>query len=678
MTMNTNFKGRLRNTQLPASKPLLPLFEAVVNSIHSIEDANQDGSPGRIEIEICREGQGSLDFDRRTAKPGAQPTEKIRGFRVRDDGIGFNDINMQSFLTLDSDHKASRSCRGIGRLLWLKAFERTGITSNFRTEPAHITRRTFSFTATQGVSEPQDEVVASDMDVISTEVHLDGFLNDYRERAPKTGTAIAHSVLEHCLWYFVRDGGAPSISLIDGTEVINLLELYDEYMHAQTSREQITVGAHTFDLTHVKLSHGSRNNSIAWCAAGRLVTEENLAGKIPGLHGKIHDDQGEFTYCCYVSSSLLDEHVRPERTGFDLEPSLFGNAGIQYKDIQDAIIHSVKTYLEPYLDVSRRAARARLEQFVSVKAPRYRPVLNRLADELDFDPASSDKEMELYLHRLLSRLESELVEDGHELMGLLSSESPHQYKKRLQEYLSKADDIKKSDLANYVFHRKVVLDILEKAIERTGDGKYAREDLIHELIMPMHKTSDEVFQDNYNLWLVDERLAFHNYLASDKPLTSMPIVTTSSGKEPDICVLNVFDEPILVSERSANPLASIVVVEIKRPMRNDAKAGEEKDPIEQALGYLDRVRRGEVTNAKGRPIINAENIPGYCYVICDITPTVERRCKMNNLTKASDHMGYFGYNPNFRAYIEVISFDKLLQAARERNKAFFDKLGLPT
>lgn len=32
-------------------------------------------------------------------------------------------------------------------------------------------------------------------------------------------------------------------------------------------------------------------------------------------------------------------------------------------------------------------------------------------------------------------------------------------------------------------------------------------------------------------------------------------------------------------------MASIVVVEIKRPMRNDTAEGEDKDPIEQALGF---------------------------------------------------------------------------------------------
>lgn len=31
-----------------------------------------------------------------------------------------------------------------------------------------------------------------------------------------------------------------------------------------------------------------------------------------------------------------------------------------------------------------------------------------------------------------------------------------------------------------------------------------------------------------------------------------------------------------------------------------------------------------------------------------------------------------------KAYIEVMSFDGLVNAATERNRAFFDKLGLPT
>ena len=42
-----------------------------------------------------------------------------------------------------------------------------------------------------------------------------------------------------------------------------------------------------------------------------------------------------------------------------------------------------------------------------------------------------------------------------------------------------------------------------------------------------------------------------------------------------------------------------------------------------------------------------------------------------------DDGGLFGYNHNYQAYVEVISFNRLLEMARRRNHAFFDRLGLP-
>ena len=65
-------------------------------------------------------------------------------------------------------------------------------------------------------------------------------------------------------------------------------------------------------------------------------------------------------------------------------------------------------------------------------------------------------------------------------------------------------------------------------------------------------------------------------------------------------------------------------------------------------------------------------------MICDITPSIERRCRLAQLKVTSDRQGFFGYNENFKANIEVRSYDRLLNGARERNRAFFDKLGLPT
>jgi hypothetical protein len=112
-------------------------------------------------------------------------------------------------------------------------------------------------------------------------------------------------------------------------------------------------------------------------------------------------------------------------------------------------------------------------------------------------------------------------------------------------------------------------------------------------------------------------------------------------------------------------------------MRNDAAQGD-KDPIEHALGYLDRIRQGKVQTANGRLIPGSENIPGFCYVLCDLTPTAIQRCKIHDAIRTSDGLGYFFYNKTYSAYVEVFSFDRLVNSANERNRAFFDKLGLPT
>jgi len=253
----------------------------------------------------------------------------------------------------------------------------------------------------------------------------------------------------------------------------------------------------------------------------------------------------------------------------------------------------------------------------------------------------------------------------------------HQYEARVKHYLDLANDIKKSDLAEYVSHRKVILDLLRLGIQQTESGTYSREDLVDELIMPLRKTSNSIEFERNNLWLIDERLTFHDFLASDITLRSTPVSGSTSTKEPDILALNVYDQPFLVSEGNSLPLASIVVIELKRPMRNDMKSGEEKDPIEQTLSYSKRIRDGGVLTASGRQIPNSNDIPGFCYVVCDLTDSMLTRCAIHGLTVTSDHTGYLGYNPTLKAYIEVISFDRLLNGGYQRNRAFFDRLGLP-
>jgi hypothetical protein len=681
MSISTNLSGRLRNTALPASGALLPLYEAVVNAIHSIEDARVEPDDAHIEVRIIRDGQATLTLDSNDTRPGPEARGEILSFRITDNGIGFNDANMDSFRTLDSEYKASRGGRGVGRLLWLKAFERVSVTSCFVNDSGKLTRRAFAFSAPSGVSVPLNSDTPDSER--RTSVELQGFVAKYREACPKTAKVIAKNLLEHCLWYFLRAGGAPKIDVWDEDERISLDEVLSELMLGNSTLESLEIRGQPLDLIHIKLAASStRAHSVAYCAANRLVSKESIRGKIPGLFGPIHDGAQDFVYECYVSSPVLDERVRAERTAFDVDDEnleLFANGEISQREIRETVLERASAFLEQYLAEQRRRGNERVRKFVSQKAPRYRPILGRLPEgALAVDPEITDKDLDSLLHKHLAELESKLLVDGHELLRPNPEESYPEYRSRVDRYLRDAADLKQSDLAGYVSHRRVIIDLLEMAIRRDSDGKYAREDLIHSLIMPMQTESIEVTFDRCNLWLVDERLAFHDYLASDKSLSSMPISGATGGKEPDLLALNILDQPMLVSEGSKLPPASLVVVEIKRPMRNDARAGEEKDPIEQALGYLDRIRQGKVRTANGRPIPESDAIPGFCYVLCDLTESVVKRCKMHDAIRTSDGLGYFFYNKTYSAYVEVISFDRLVNSAKERNRAFFDKLGLPT
>ncbi|EIT72012.1 hypothetical protein [Hydrocarboniphaga effusa] len=682
MTISTNLRGRLRNTSLPLAKGLMPLFEAVTNSLQAIAALHPtEPSAGSILVEILRRTQAPLALADPKSKSWFVPTEPIVGFRVVDDGIGFDDRNFKSFEQLDTDHKEREGCRGVGRLLWLKAFKSASIVSTYEHADGVWKQRRFTFDDRQGVSLPVVEDVQS-AKARRTEVHLDAFLEGYRDKSPKTGDVIARAIFEHCLWYFLRDGGAPDITIKDGAEAIPLETVYNEYMYSSTKKTQLEIQGHAFELTHLKLRTSiAKQPFISLCAGGRMVEEEALRPLIPGLLSKVRDPEGDFVYACHVTSPYLNSHVRPERIGFDMMESsdLHTEGEVTRSELRSVIAESAKAFLKAHLEDGKNAARARVESFVARKAPRYRPILAHIdEDKLIVDPEISDRELDLLLHKHLAEIEGGLIAEGHAIMRFGEKESVEGYRERLQRYMSKIDDLKKSDLANYVFHRKVILDIFAQATQIGVDGKYKREDVLHEMIMPMRRSSDEAHFDSFNLWLIDERLAFHDYLASDMPLTSMPITDSIETKEPDLVALNVYDEPILVSDRKMAPFAALTIVEIKRPMRNDAAPGEDKDPLEQVLGYLDRLRSGEITHPSGRPIPNAKEMPGFCYVVSDLTPKFIHRCRMLNLHPTSDGMGFFGYNDAFKAYIEVSSYDRLLVSARERNRAFFDKLGLPT
>lgn len=677
--MESELQGRLRNTFLPTSKSMIPLYEAVANSIQGIEElAEYTGaniSDYTITIKIVRDHALDIFKSRRGEN-------KINAFWIEDNGVGFNASNWESFNKLDTLYKSKKGCHGIGRLMWLKAFDRVDVESVFTGADGGTKRRTFSFTPVRGVETQNSEVLIREPR--RTIVKLQGFKARYAAAAPKTLSVIASGVLEHCLWYFIRTEGVPTIRIVDDMDSVSLDDLFDEHMHTSAVAEDIQIKTQLFSVTHVKFrSNLNRANVLNLCASGRIVDSETLQGKIPGMTSVMSDVNGDFSYSAYLTSSYLDDRVHELRLGFhisEMPTLLFEDEEVGLNEIREAVAVRVKEFLAESLAQNITASAARIDYFVSNVAPRYRSILRHVEQgDLIVDPDISDRDLDMLLHRQLYKVEQKILNNGHEIIVPLKDETEQEYKQRLSTYLDFVSDIKKSDLANYVLHRKTIIDLLDKAIYADDSGKFVREDVIHELIVPMRVTSTDYEFRRENLWLIDERLAFHNYLSSDKPLSSIDFTSDESNKEPDIASIKIYNNPILVSEKGV-PGASITVVEIKRPMRKGFRPAEDEqhDPILQSLKYLQRLRKGAVARG-GRPIANANNIPGFIYVIADLTATMEECCDFHRLKKTADGLGYFGYHDNaaYNAYIQVMSFDGLIQGAKERSRAFFDTLGLP-
>ena len=141
----------------------------------------------------------------------------------------------------------------------------------------------------------------------------------------------------------------------------------------------------------------------------------------------------------------------------------------------------------------------------------------------------------------------------------------------------------------------------------------------------------------------------------------------------------IFDKATLFSEEKF-PEESFTIVEFKKPYRNDYQHGNvKKDPVKQVRKYISEIVEGKILK-HGRKIEASKSTPFYCYIVADITPTLENILVEETFTKMPDGLGYFRFYSSeilpYKAYIEVLPFRKVIKNAKERNKILFDKLNI--
>lgn len=665
--MKVDLVGRISNIPLGVNRPLLPLFEAVINSIHAIQVTKR--KDGEIDITVSRDETQAL------LSETMNDTRPVTGFTITDNGIGFDPENFESFTTSDTKHKPG--AKGIGRFMWLKAFELVEISSVYAENGSRY-KRTFDFKLTnEGIE--NDSVDDATGEEPKTEVRLIAYKERYQKTCPKHLELIAERLIEHCLIYFLSDN-CPLITMTDGRSYINLNEHFSLNVKGNTNTVSFSVKNENFKLVHLRLYFSNEKNHQAHiCGNDRVVESLDLGKRITDLNAKLSDTDGKlFKYAACVTSPYLDANVNQERTGFNIpyeDEGLYQDVAT-FDEIESSILKEVKKYLEPFLKPIREDKAERVNHFVETKAPQYRSTIKYMPDALDsISPDVPEEKLEAELHKLRYRFNIEIKEQTQNLINSTVGDiiNVEEYLTEYNELLSKISDLSTDQLAEYVLYRKSIISLLDKSLQLKSTNKYLLEEAVHRIIFPMRKSSNEVDYEQQNLWLIDERLSYHYFLSSDQRLDQLEVIDSDSPERPDLVVFN----KALAYAESQAPFSSIVIVEFKRPMRNDYKVDD--NPFEQINRYINNIRASKAVDTAGRPIRVDERTPFYVYIICDITEKVEYLAEREyDYTKTPDGWGYFNFKRNVNAYIELISYTKLVEDAKKRNRVLFEKLNLPT
>ncbi|MBP1564774.1 MAG: hypothetical protein J6A58_03335 [Oscillospiraceae bacterium] len=665
-TMNLN--GQVNQMRLPKAKALWPLFETIVNSIQSLEDMKECEEP-TVTVVANRIDYGQLTTD------GEEEINHFENFVVTDNGEGFTEKNYKSFLEAYSTLKIAKGCKGIGRFLWLKAFAKVDVRSIYY-ENGKWYKREFEFSLKK-VVEPEEnciEIEPPENMQNYTQVSLRGFKSDYRDEVALSLESLAKKIIEHCLPYLII-GGCPKIVIEDNLGERYILNEYYKNLYKDTlHRDDIVIKGKAFSLYHMTVNEGAEKHELHLCANNREVKSYDLAKYIPNLDRKIVTDKQSYYYVGYMTGAYLDESVNSERFEFSFsEAPLLESIG--ERELTDAALEYIKIYLSDDLIKIKDEKKKRIDEFVRCKKPQYRYLLNHRNDVYDEIPVGlSDERLDLELYKQEQKWEFDIAKQKTQIEEKQknSATNTEQFMDLFNSYCSSVTQLSQASLAEYVVRRKAVIDLLEKALEITEAGSYSKESRLHSIICPMQITSDEVQFEEMNLWLIDDRLAYHQFLSSDQPMRTLPVLESDVIRRMDIAI---FDKAISYSAEE-DAINSITIVELKRPQRDDL-AADDKNPLNQVLRYVSDIKAGKVKKANGRGFGNVQNAAFYCYVIADITDSLIEDAENAGLNRTPDGEGFFGYNTPRGAYIEVISYDKLVKDAKKRNQVLFDKLFRP-
>lgn len=626
---------------------LLPTLEAVSNAMHGIETRFGDEArkSGTIDIAIAHVND-----------------PKRLMISITDNGTGLDDGNYTSFKTPFSGHKLQQNGRGFGRFIAFKVFDRILYSSRYEALPKPD-KRTFRFDINQ-----KNELIYHDGE--PDFAHL-GLRVEYDEPRPEwhdlirdlDENDIADHIGSHFLPHFLYKW-LPEITIQfdDGVPSSITSHFKDVFVQSESGSfaQQIDGRTETIDysLTKVPRTRSFKNHCLLFAAGDRIVGNPRDLTNLLGQPAFFDDKNQPYIVIAVVRSSAFETRLNDARTGINIAPSVVEEI---VGEIGDIIQATEKTQIEKIKATQSRDLQNALQE---------NPILRIGLKGQSINAYVTGKPNNWKAQDFVSNLAIERYRVSRDLTKAITkaADDPENYMANIKEIVDQIDASNKEALAEYVVHRKKVIELIEAARKYGAAGTHAPEDTIHDLVF--HRFSDNVDTDyfEHNLWLIDDALAFLPYISSDRAMHGKG--RKKGDKIPDLAF---FDDSLVLGD---NDGTTITIVEFKRPSRDDYRFGDVKhDPVIQILKTLEgATAAGGIARTDGSHFAFQGVVRRFGYIIADIKPSLHNVLSLHDFKNDWNPSIYVRYRDNEQIFIQAMGYDTLIAHAKKRNQAFFSVL----
>lgn len=689
VTNDLLFTGVLNDIK-KSQRAFQPIFEAFTNAIEAIKDRQkvEMDLEGKIEIKIYTVDNfsGQPEFER---------------LIITDNGIGFNDADFKRFNTFKDFTKGYKNL-GSGRIQYAHYFDKTDISSVF-IEGDEIYERKFRISKNETflqnnalVFHVSKEQVANGE--LGTKVTFENLLENSNMYNNMTTESLKSSLLERYLHYFCYNAQSlpkivikhyrntelqeeSNISSSDLPEVDKSEEIILNYSKISDTGKNIehTEKSEIFTIDAFMINKDYlRSNDLKLVSKGEIIEESNVALEGLGENDKIKGRKFLFL----VSSNYIDSRDTNVRGQLNIpnaetfgKGNIFESEEILIEDIQQGINSKING-MYPAIEEIKKEHEDQVKKLKEMFL-----VDDETAESINISINDSEtKILEKFYEaeaKKTAQIDATIKKSIDSLEEL--DTTAEDYSEKLGNEIEKLVRViplqNKTSLTHYVARRKLVLELLDKILNKKlkvqAEKMSNSESLLHNLLFQQQSTNPETS----DLWIISEDFIYFKG-SSEKQLSKVEI----NGKP---LFKQVFEDEIesyLLSLGENRKIkrpdvllfpeeGKCLILEFKSP---DVNVSEHLTQIDYYANLIRNYTEDnfQITTFYGYLIgesIEPRDVLGR-------VSTFEHSYHLDYLFRPSQKVIGFDGRVDGSIYTEVIKYSTLLERAKRRNEIYIEKI----